>query len=358
MRNKIRTWLSLAASLALAGSANAALKIGDPAPKLQIASWAQGEPVKEFEPGKVYIVEFWATWCGPCRASIPHLNELYQKFKDKGVVVIGQDVWEQDESGVAPFIKKMGTNMTYRVALDDKSKETKGAMAAAWMEAAGRDGIPSAFIVNKKGVVAWIGHPMTMTEELWNDILSDHYDVAKAAADYNKEQSGHDQLAKLSAKLRDAVKNQKWDDANATVDEMEKAMPENSNYAQMVRMEILLMQKKYDDAYRIAGAISDAHPDDAQMQNALAWTLATRPGLEKRDLSLAQKIAERANKAAMGKDAGVLDTLARIQFMSGKKDDAIATEQKAVDVADADRQEILKGTLKSYQDGKLPGTPE
>src|SRR6201999_200289 len=142
MKNKIRTLLSLVAGVALAGSANAALKIGDPAPKLQIASWAQGDPVKEFEPGKMYVVEFWATWCGPCRASIPHLNELYQKFKDKGVVVIGQDVWEQEENGVAPFIKKMGTNMTYRVALDDKSNDTKGAMAATWMEAAGRNGIP------------------------------------------------------------------------------------------------------------------------------------------------------------------------------------------------------------------------
>ena len=360
MKNNLRMWLSLAAGFALAGSANAALKIGDPAPKLQIASWAQGDPVKDFEPGKVYVVEFWATWCGPCRASIPHLNALYQQFKDKGVVVIGQDVWEQEESGVAPFIKKMGTNMTYRVALDDKSKDTKGAMAATWMEAAGRDGIPSAFIINKKGVVAWIGHPMEMMEKLWEDIISDKYDVTKAAADYEKEQSGHEQLAKLSAKFRDAVKAKKWDDANAVIDEMAKAMPSDSTYPQMARMEILFMQKKYDDAYRIVSDVSDAHVDDAQMQNALAWTLATRPGIEKRNLDLAQKIAERANKAAGGKDAGILDTLARVQFMNGQKDEAIATEQKAVAAAadNADHQQLLKDTLKSYQDGKLPGGGE
>src|SRR6266850_5799531 len=109
MKNKMRSGvLTVLAGVALAvsaGTAESQLKIGDPAPKLQAGKWVQGEPVKEFENGKVYIVEFWATWCGPCRVSIPHLNELYQKYKDKGIVVIGQDVWEQDEDKVAPFVK-------------------------------------------------------------------------------------------------------------------------------------------------------------------------------------------------------------------------------------------------------------
>ena len=86
----------------------------------------QGEPVKDFQKGKAYIVEFWATWCPPCRESIPHLNEIYKKFKDKGLVVIGQNCWEGDDSGVAAFVKKMGDKMTYRVALDDKTTNKKG----------------------------------------------------------------------------------------------------------------------------------------------------------------------------------------------------------------------------------------
>src|SRR5438874_238478 len=128
------------------------------------AHGCKGEPVKDFEKGKAYIVEFWATWCGPCRVSIPHLNEIHNKFKDKNLVVIGQDCWERDDSLVAPFVKSMGDKMTYRVALDDKEGSEKGKMAETWMAAAGRNGIPSAFLVDTKGLIAWVGHPMQLKE--------------------------------------------------------------------------------------------------------------------------------------------------------------------------------------------------
>jgi thiol-disulfide isomerase/thioredoxin len=61
-------------------------------PPLKVAKWIKGKPVQRFEPGKVYVVEFWATWCGPCRRSIPHLTELAKKFKGK-VTFIGVSIW-------------------------------------------------------------------------------------------------------------------------------------------------------------------------------------------------------------------------------------------------------------------------
>ena len=173
--------LAVTVGMTITLAAAPTLKVGDPAPRLQTGKWMQGEPVKQFQKGKAYIVEFWATWCGPCRATIPHLNEVYSKFKDKGLVVIGQNCWERDESLVAPFIKKMGDKMTYRVALDDKSSNQKGQMARTWMEAAGRNGIPSAFLVDTKGVIAWIGHPMALKDEVIEQVLAGKFDVRKAA---------------------------------------------------------------------------------------------------------------------------------------------------------------------------------
>jgi thiol-disulfide isomerase/thioredoxin len=340
-------------------AAGATLKIGDTAPKLQVTQWVQGEPVKEFDTNHVYIVEFWATWCGPCRVSIPHLNDLWQQFKDKGVVVIGQDVSEQDDSAVAPFVKKMGDKMTYRVALDDKRQDKDGAMATTWMGAAGQAGIPTAFIVNNQGRIAWIGHPMELDEKLLNDILAGHYDVVKAAADYEQRQQNEQKLMDLSKKLGASLRQKDWDGAEAAVGQMEKLVPADAREGlDVVRFQILLGRKDYAGAYKLGGAISDAHPDNVVLQNELALFIATQPGLEKRDLALAEKMAGRANQASQGKEPGVLDTLARVQFMSGKTNEAVATEQKAVDLADGMAKIFLQKTLMSYQQGKLPEMPE
>ena len=82
---------------------------------------------------------------------------------------------------MAPFIKKMGDQMTYRVALDDKTSDNKGQMAKTWMEAAGRDGIPSAFLIDTKGIIAWIGHPMELKEEVIEQVLAGKTPVSKSA---------------------------------------------------------------------------------------------------------------------------------------------------------------------------------
>ena len=69
------------------GQAGAVLKVGSAAPKLSVEKWMKGDQVKGLEAGKVYMVEFWATWCPPCLDSIPHLTELQKSHKE--LVVIG-----------------------------------------------------------------------------------------------------------------------------------------------------------------------------------------------------------------------------------------------------------------------------
>lgn len=332
------------------------LKIGSPAPKLQVSKWVQGDAVKEFKKDTAYIVEFWATWCGPCRVSIPHLNEIHTKFKDKGLVVIGQDCWEQDESKVTPFIKQMGDKMTYRVALDSKEGDSKGKMAETWMEAAGQNGIPTAFIVDKEGKIAWIGHPMTLKDDVIEQVLAGKYDVKKAAADYDAAKQQESKLADLSRQLSRDMQNKDWDKAEATLADIAKALPEaQQGGLNSVRLAIALGRGDMDAAATAADKLGEFAKDNSMMLNQVAWQLATYDGVKGAALKSAAKIAARANQLTEGKDAAILDTLARLTFMQDKKDQAIELQEKAIKFATDDGlKEQLQKTLESYKKGELP----
>lgn len=349
------TLLTLAMSASVALAADASLKIGDRAPKLQTGKWIQGEPVKEFQKDKAYIVEFWATWCGPCRASIPHLNETWQKYKGKDLVVIGQDCWERDESLVAPFVKNtMGDKMTYRVALDDKQGSEKGKMAETWMEAAGQNGIPTAFLIDKQGVIAWIGHPMELREKTIEAVLAGTFDVHQAAVEHEKELKNQPELKKAWMKVATALQQKNWDEAQTKLEEFEKLVPEDQrDNLDMPRMAILFGKEDYPAAYKLASKISDAQVDNAMLQNQLAWQIAADPTIKERNLKLAETFANRANEASHGKDPAILDTVARVKFMQGQKEEAIALQEKAVDLADSDTKTQLQKTLEAYKRGEL-----
>lgn len=155
------------------------LGVGDKAPKLHVAHWIKGEQVdlSSLQDRGVAVIEFWATWCGPCIDSIPHLSELQRQYGGRGVKVIG--ITSEDErntlKAVRDFVKDKGDKIQYSIAFDDKNKSDE-----AWMQAAEQKGIPTAFIVDKEGRIAWIGHPMDDMETTIEEILTGRFDIEKA----------------------------------------------------------------------------------------------------------------------------------------------------------------------------------
>jgi thiol-disulfide isomerase/thioredoxin len=349
---------ALAAAILLSAAHAENLAVGSPAPPLACGEFVQGEAVKELEKGKTYLVEFWATWCGPCVKAIPHVNELQKKYADKGLVVIGQNVWERDEAKVKPFIEKMGEDMTYRVALDDKSDGGKGKMAETWMQAAGQRGIPAAFVVNGEGVIAWIGHPATLTEETLGQIIDGSFDTAAQAEKAKQESERRDAIQGTMEKFKNALNERDMEKAEAAVAELEALNDPRVNlYLPMMRMDIAVKSKDGKTAGEHALAMLASAK---QMQNKtqavytltqFASQLNNAEGMEGLDRKIPVQLAEEASSLAGGNNPAVLSTLARAKFLAGDKEGAVAAQEEAIKHSEKEEQKAkLQETLDSYKE--------
>lgn len=158
------------------------LNIGNAAPPLRVGKWLKGTPFKQLENGKVYVFEFWATWCLPCRVAMPHLSELAEEYKDK-VIFTGIDVFEQKNTtlqNLQHFVDSMGSRMGYNVVTEIKNQTVND-----WLMAADEgDGIPNTFIVNGDGKIAWIGHPFNIDSVL-QKVVNGTWDIKQARAKRN-----------------------------------------------------------------------------------------------------------------------------------------------------------------------------
>ncbi len=169
----------------------ATLKVGDVAPEVEVIKWLRGAPLN-LKDGKVHVVEFWATWCEPCKAGMPHLSNLAKKYKGK-VQFTGFSILENGQNQlerVEKFVASAGDSITYDLAY---AGDNRCAMTKNWLQAAKIAGIPAAFIVDKRGIIAWIGHPVEGMEEALQLALKDQLTPeagAKLAAEYKQKVSG------------------------------------------------------------------------------------------------------------------------------------------------------------------------
>lgn len=315
------------------------LGIGDPSPGIKIAKWVKGEPVEQTLAGKVHVVEFWATWCGPCRVGMPHISELQTEYGDE-VAFIG--VTREDEATVTGFLEKESPSgetwdevIKYRLALDDGDWTN-----TAYMRAAGQNGIPCAFVVGRDGVVEWIGHPARIDEPL-KEIVDGNWDREAAIAEFKAQQRMKEAMGQLSQMLR----TQDWDGALELVDQMEQELGDAAN-VNLYRLTILERAGRIEEATAVREQVIDAAWDEPQMLNQIAWNTARMAQGNEADLQLALKAATRASELRENKDAAVLDTVARVHYVMGNLDEAIKWQQLAVENNSGLAQ--IDATLDSY----------
>jgi thiol-disulfide isomerase/thioredoxin len=328
------------------GHGQVTLKVGDMAPPLRVGKWMKGEPVTELERGKIYVIEFWATWCGPCVTSIPRVTKLQEKFRDKGVVVIGVDVLEPDAERGPAFVTRMGDRMGYRVAADDVpegGRPEQGKMVTTWWRAAGQAGVPYAFLVDRDGRLAWHGHPLQMEHAL-GMLAEDKFDAAEQAK-WDKRLEGQFVAFNAAAKARD------FDKALAALDEIAAMAPGMADMMTGTRMDVLLIRRDYKAANALAAALAadEAAAHDAFRLATTANALLNAADPEQADRATALKLAAKAYEAEGRTGWQYESLLARAHAANGQFDKAAEVQAKAVENAPEAHKEGQAQVLAAYK---------
>ncbi|MGB7297365.1 MAG: TlpA disulfide reductase family protein [Candidatus Aminicenantales bacterium] len=340
-----------------------ALMVGDTAPAVQVSRFIKGEPFRDFQKGRVYIVEFWATWCVPCKESYPHLTMLQKKHGEK-VRILGVSVWEPRPEAVEPFVKEWGEKMGYSVAMDEvefltppdeeeRSRESveKGQMSKAYMVDSGWDfvGIPAAFIVNQEGRIAWIGDPLELDGPL-EEVIAGTYDLAEAAAHYRNRMVREAFARGERKKARELLKAKDPEGALQRVDGLLELDP-TAQDDYIFKFEILLLHKLSPDRATRFMMASLPELDWVTTMNMTAILAdlgrdlspeAARAGIEACQDSL-QKI---------GKDhTWPLFTMAELYYRLGETENALAAADRALKICREEDRKRMQADRDRYAKG-------
>ncbi len=124
-----------------AGAATAQPRVNFLAPDLSLATLDGKKISLDDLRGQVVLVNFWATWCPPCRAEMPEIENVYEKYRAQGFTVLAVNVAE-DEPTITPFIKQY--NLTFPILLDRDTFAAKRFLVA---------GLPTTFFIGRDGVI-------------------------------------------------------------------------------------------------------------------------------------------------------------------------------------------------------------
>ena len=315
--------------------------------------WIQGSGPKAWEPGKVYIFECWATWCGPCLAAIPHVNELHKKYSAKGLIVSGINVWEDGKDKVAEFVKKKGDGMSYNVAYTGKG----GAFETEWLKPAGITGIPHAFVV-KDGKLVLKTHPMQLTEELIEALLAGGDAQEKAIGGIASKQAAQDKIKGTMMGFSQAKAKNDAEGMQKAMSDL-KELDKDSAYLPMMDFDLLMAKKDWAAAEAAIAKL----PEQARLMTLFTTARSILMSKDETPASFTKALAT-ALAPEMESKGGAMENqmVAALYWKAGEKEAAIKTAKLAAEKAasapvSAARRSLPAAPFKSYAEAMEKGTP-
>lgn len=347
-----------------AAAAEVTLHIGDKAPSLDIEHYVhKGKDgmgkVTKFEKDKIYVVEFWATWCGPCIQSMPHLVELQNKYRGEGVQIIS--ISDEDLETVEELLsqKYPGKDETFEelTSAYTLTVDPDGSVSEDYMRAAGQNGIPASFLVGKTGLVEWIGHPMELDEPL-EQLVAGTWDREA----YQEQMKQQEKLLAAMQKVNQLASSGKYEDAIKVIDKVTSEMKGDDPQTEMIREQLgnFRFNLRLDSGDRsdevidfFRKQIADAKGDAKQItQFGYGLMASMQQGTDPGPLAEETIAALSAEVDAAEEDVKpyMYVLIAQMNASMSNLDAAIAAQTQAVETASGKQKERMETMLKELKE--------
>lgn len=344
------------------------LRVGDAAPSLGVERWLLQGPVEGFEPGKIYIVNFVASWSAPSRLMMRPLGDIAVKYEDRGVVVmsVSSSVFRgENEETIAEYARDR-----FRVIRHIVGYDADGSMSRDWMMAAGQQGLPTTFVVDGEGRISWIGYP-TAVESVIEEMLSGQWDSAKFYEEAEQERRMVLRRQLVEAIVRPIMEEaaQQWasGDREAALRTTDRALMHDPTVlwpfaVRKYRLMAHNLQRPMNAAVYARNVGSRVLSNNPLALNELAWAMLTDEGIDYRGELIPLELAERANTMTSRTNPVFLRTLSLSESQAGLHEQAVLTIDEAIAKArEAGAGELvaelesIRSTLVSRRDAALGG---
>ena len=315
--------------------------IGEPAPVLGDAvTWVLGPTAPTYEPGQVYVLDFWATWCPPCYPMIDDLTQLAAAHREDGLVIVGVAVGTDLGTPLERFVEKEKDRIGYTIAKPEDDEALKRALFHPALADPDDFYLPTLVIIDRQGRLAWVsepGDPKRGFDEALAAILAGRFDLegARRAAEARVKAKvrGGDRLAEIR-QLRDAGSLREASRAlvTSTAEAPEVYAPE----AAALFVDLMCLEREQE-----ASALAVALLEEAGLDRVPELVLMTRAILflgrdDQRDLEFAERLASNALALSGGNHPDFLYSLAKVAY--ARSDQPASDEYRRRAIAAAEEQ--------------------